>query len=191
MAKTEKIKHPIDDTQWIDVDTLKANSYNPNYVLGPEFKLLKALILKYKWIQPILITKDNVIIDGFHRHMLAKTDPEVRALTDGKVPCSVMDIDEAQRKMLTVSINRAKGVHSAVKMHELVGSLVNDHKLPIKEICEGIGATKDEIDLLLKENVFKKMDIENHDYSEAWNVKPGAKKKNTDTTKAHEKAATE
>jgi ParB-like chromosome segregation protein Spo0J len=165
------MNHPINNIQWIDVDTLKMNDYNPNHVIGPEFDLLKSSLIKQGWIQPLLITPEGVLIDGFHRHYLCKKDPDVRALTGGKVPCAVIDIPESERKMLTVRINRAKGVHSAVKMHELVSDLYNNDKLTVEQICEGIGATKDEVDLLLKESVFKKLDIEHHNYSEAWSVK--------------------
>lgn len=162
------MKHPIDNIVWTNVDELSCNDYNPNFVLTKEMELLKFSLLKQGWIQPILITQDKVIIDGFHRHLLCKNDRDVRAMTDGKVPACVMEMDEAERKMLTVRINRAKGVHSAVKMHELVTELFHTHKLNIKQICEGIGATKDEVDLLLKENVFKKLNIEKHEYTKAW-----------------------
>ena len=99
---------------------------------------------------------------------MCKNDADINALTEGKIPCTVISVDESERKMLTVRINRAKGVHSALKMHELVTELHDDHKLTIAQICEGIGATKTEVDLLLKENVFKKLGTESHEYSESW-----------------------
>lgn len=168
---------PIDNIQWKDVDTLKSNDYNPNFVLRPEMLLLKSSLLKQGWIQPILINKEGIVIDGFHRSYLAREDADVRAMTDGKVPCAVIDITQAEAKMLTVRINRAKGVHSAPKMHELVSDLYHNHKLTIAQLCEGLGATKDEIDLLLKENVFKKLDIENHKFTEGWALRQKPPKK--------------
>lgn len=165
------MKHPIDNIQWIDVEKLRANDYNPNVVITPEFKLLKTSLLKSGWIQPILVCPRGdgyEIIDGFHRSTLAKADADVRALTDGKVPCAVMDLSEPERMMLTVRINRAKGSHQAVKMHELVSKLLKEHGCSVKQVCEGIGATKAEVDLLATESVFKKLDIEAHAYSRAW-----------------------
>lgn len=164
------MRHPIDNIVWLDVDILVANDYNPNRVLTPELALLKHSILSQGWIQPILVTEDNLIIDGFHRHMLAKIDKEVRALTAGKVPCTVLSLTDMERKVLTVRINRAKGVHSAVRMHELVTELIGAG-MPVKQLCKEIGATKQEVELLLQESVFKKLDIANYEYSEAWNVK--------------------
>ena len=67
------MKHPIESIQWVDVDVLQSNNYNPNVVQAQEFKLLEFSILKNGWIQPILITPDYTIIDGFHRATLAKT----------------------------------------------------------------------------------------------------------------------
>ena len=163
--------HPISSIQWLEVTTLQANDYNPNHVLTPELKLLKRSLLAQGWIQPILVVKGpegtHTIVDGFHRHLLAKTDKEVNSMTEGLVPCAVLELSDNERKVLTVRINRAKGVHSAVRMHELVTDLYNSG-MSIKEIGQEIGADKHEIDLLLKESVFKKLDTENHKYTEAW-----------------------
>jgi ParB-like chromosome segregation protein Spo0J len=161
-------KHPISRIQWIDVNKLNPNEYNPNHVLTAEMKLLKFSILKSGWIQPILVSEDMHIIDGFHRYTLAKTQDDVWALTHGKVPCAVLDINEAERMMLTVRINRAKGNHIALKMHELVTTLVETHGLSPDEIGKNIGADKHEIETLLMENVFEKKDVANKPFSRAW-----------------------
>ena len=160
--------HPIDDIVWIDAESLNANDYNPNIVYTQELRLLEHSLLTTGWLQPILVTQDRVIIDGFHRTMLAKTSPKVKALTGGKVPCSVLTLTEPERMMLTVRITRAKGSHIALKMHDLVTTLVQDHGMSVEAICKGIGATKDEVELLLMENVFKKLNVADHKYSKAW-----------------------
>lgn len=160
---------PISKVQWVDVDKLQANDYNPNVVLSKEMELLKLSILKNGWIQPILATQNYVIIDGFHRASLCKFDKKVNQFTGGKVPVVVMELSEPERMLLTIRINRAKGNHVAIKMHELVARLVNDYGVPVGEIMKQIGATKDEVELLLAENVFKKHDINKETkYSKAW-----------------------
>ena len=160
--------HPIENIEWIAADELKANDYNPNVVFGPEMKLLEHSIISSGWIQPILITDKKVIIDGFHRYSLALNSPEVKALTDGKVPCCVLNLTEPERMLLTIRINRAKGAHIAVKMHDIAVSLVEDHGLSVEKIAAEIGATKDEVELLLMDGVFKKFDTKNHKYSKSW-----------------------
>ena len=160
---------PISKVQWVDVEKLKANDYNPNVVFSKEMELLKLSILKNGWIQPILVTHEYVIIDGFHRASLAKADKKVNALTGGKVPVVIMELNEPERMLLTIRINRAKGSHIAIKMSDLIKKVVNDYGMPIDEICRQIGATKDEVELLLMDDVFKKFDITKETrYSKAW-----------------------
>jgi len=164
-------KQPLSQVTWMHHSVLSANDYNPNHVFGPEMKLLKLSMLKQGWIQPVLVCKEGdgfVIIDGFHRSTLTKRDEDIQAMTNGMVPCVILDIDRKERMLLTVRINRAKGSHAAVKMHELVSSLVEDEGCTVKEICKGIGADSSEVKLLLQESVFKKLNVENTDYSEAW-----------------------
>jgi len=160
--------HPIEKIQWIETSILVANDYNPNVVLNQELNLLEHSILKNGWIQPILVTKELVIIDGFHRYSLGKNSKKIIEKFGTKVPCVVMDITEAERKMLTIRINRAKGTHLAFKMAEIVKSLITEHEMSPKEVAKEIGASKEEIDLLLAEDVFKKLDTQNHKYSKAW-----------------------
>ena len=56
---------PLSKIQWIDVNKLKANDYNPNVVLTNELKLLQLSMLKNGWIQPVLVTQDYDILMVF------------------------------------------------------------------------------------------------------------------------------
>lgn len=160
---------PISKVEWVKAADLKANDYNPNVVYSPEMKLLKLSIMKQGWIQPILVTDNMVVIDGFHRATLARSDKEVAALTHGLVPVVIMKMSEPERMLLTIRMNRAKGQHIALKMAHIIKTLVNDYGMPVSQICEGIGATKDEVNLLLMDDVFKKEKITKaSEYSKAW-----------------------
>jgi ParB-like chromosome segregation protein Spo0J len=152
---------------------LESNDYNPNHVHAQEMALLAFSLQKQGWIQPILVWpkpegQGYLIIDGFHRHMLVKTNKKVWALTEGKVPVVVMDMTEAERKLLTVRINRAKGSHAAFKMHEIVVSCIKDHDMSVAQVCQEIGADLDEVNALLAENVFEKKQVDKFNYSRAW-----------------------
>ena len=136
-------------------------------------KLLALSMLKQRWIQPILVWPDPktgkyVIIDGFHRHMLTKTNKQVWAMTEGKVPCVLMEMSVPDRMLLTIRINRAKGHHAAVKMHEIVRSLVKDHDYSTRLVAEEIGADLDEVETLLMENVFEHKRVTEFAYTKAW-----------------------
>lgn len=159
---------PISNVKWIPVDELKANDYNPNVVFSKEMELLKFSILTNGWIQPILVTQDYQIIDGYHRSCLAK-DKEVNKMTNGLVPVVIMNLTEPERMLLTIRINRAKGSHIAIKMHDIIKKLIEEYGISKETIIKEIGATKDEIDILEMENIFKHFDFNKESkYSKAW-----------------------
>lgn len=162
------MEHPVERVEWWPVSELTANDYNPNYVMHPEMKLLKFSILRQGWIQPILVTREGVIIDGFHRATLAREDAQVRALTDGKVPVCVLDMSEPERMLLTIRINRAKGQHAAFRVGDVVKRLMDDYGYTPEQIGEGIGAGKAEVELLLMRDVFTALKVAEHKYSQAW-----------------------
>lgn len=159
---------PIENIEWIKAEKLNANDYNPNVVMTRELRLLEFSIMEQGWVQPILVSKDGVIIDGFHRAMLSKESKKIKKKYDGKCPCVVLDIDRPSAMMLTIRINRAKGTHVAFRMAHIVQELINEHNLDPQEIAQEIGATKEEVDLLYKEGVFEARDIKNYKYSKAW-----------------------
>ncbi len=161
---------PISKINWIDARILIANDYNPNVVLSQELGLLKFSLLKTGWIQPILVSIYNVIIDGFHRFWLSTNDQDVINAFNYQVPVCVLNLNPSERKLLTVRINRAKGNHIAAKMAELVKS-VYDEGMPVEQIAASIGATEGEVNLLLQDDVFDKLNIKQYEYSQAWQVK--------------------
>lgn len=156
----KKLNSPIEDIQWIDPNELTANDYNPNYVFTKEMRLLEFSIERQGWIQPLLITKDNVIIDGFHRYTISKKN-------DWLVPCAVLDVTDVERRLLTIRINRAKGSHVAVRMSEVIRKLL-DEGVDAKIIAEEIGGDEAEVELLSRDDVFEKFSLEDHTYSRSW-----------------------
>ena len=113
-------REPISRIEWREAASLKANNYNPNCVFTPELRLLERSILLTGFVQPILITADGTIIDGFHRVMLSLDSSVLRARYSGKVPCAVLDVPRDKAMVLTIRMNRAKGSHVAVRMSEIV-----------------------------------------------------------------------
>lgn len=165
--------HPISRVEWVDINMLDANDYNPNHVMEPEMALLALSMTKQKWIQPILVwprpgTDRLEIIDGFHRHLVVKRNKQVWGLTGGKVPVVRMIMSVPERMLLTIRINRAKGNHTAIKMHDIVASLVNDHNMNPPEIAKEIGADRSEIETLMADNVFVLKQVDEMNYSKSW-----------------------
>lgn len=169
---------PITNIEWRDAASLNANDYNPNVVFTPELRLLERSILLTGWVQPILVQRaELIIIDGFHRSRLALESGLLRKRYGGKVPCALLDVTRQQAMILTIRMNRAKGTHVAVRMSEIVRELIDVHQCDPQEVAIEIGATKDEIDLLYQEGVFKMKNIADYRYGKAWYPKEVAKGK--------------
>lgn len=162
------MKHPIDNIEWLPAESLSANDYNPNVVYNPELKLLEHSLLQTGWIQPVLVNTNRIIIDGFHRASLARDSSKLLARDGGLVPCAVLDISDAEARLMTIRINRAKGTHVAIRMSDIVKSLIDEHGMGVEDIALGIGATRAEVDLLYQGDVFTAKDIKNAKYSKAW-----------------------
>ena len=166
---------PIMNVQWVPVEELNPNQYNPNIVFNRELRLLEYSILESGWIQPILINKNNVIIDGFHRWSLSRDSKKLRERYDGRIPACVMDIEDWEAILLTVRINRAKGHHSSVSMSDLVKQVVDDRNISLEVVAKHIGAAPGEVDLLYQDSIFKARNLTNAKYSKAWIPKENGK----------------
>ena len=159
---------PVDSIAWLEASSLRANGYNPNVVHYQELALLEFSLLKTGWIQPILINRDRLIIDGFHRWSLALRSAKLIERYAGKVPVATLDISDAEAMLTTIRINRAKGTHVAIRMSEIVHSLVKDHGYEPSQISQNIGAGPGEIDLLLQDGIFEAKNLAHMPYSRSW-----------------------
>ncbi len=141
-------------------------------MFNQELNLLEHSILKNGWIHPIIVrAEDYLIIDGFHRYMLSKTSKKLLKKYDGRIPCVLMDVSIEEAKLITVRINRAKGSHVAVKMSDLISSLIEEHGFSPEYIGKELGASTAEIELLYTADIFKARNLKNYKYSQAWEPK--------------------
>lgn len=160
---------PIDKVQWVHVDELKANNYNPNRVAPPELELLKISILEDGWTQPIVRTDDYEIVDGFHRYLCTKTDTRVYAKTHGYVPTVVIaPKDFSSKQMATIRHNRARGTHIVLAMSKIVQSMIETEKLHMKEICERLQMEPEEVTRLAARQGIPASDILGSEWSKEW-----------------------
>lgn len=146
-------QQPIDTVEWVDVEKLKSNNYNPNHIPPPELQLLKTSILADGWTQPIVIRPDYEIVDGFHRWTVAKRDEEVYNLTGGKVPVVFLEeVSREEQMMSTVRHNRARGQHQIIKMSDLVRELIDEQGLSRQEVMDLLQMEWEEVDRLYDES---------------------------------------
>ncbi len=135
---------PLGTLEWVDLNRLQANDYNPNRVDRKNLDLLKQSILVNGWTLPIVCRPDYTIIDGFHRWTVAGEEPLFSEL-GGKVPVVlVAHEDEAGNMYGTITHNRARGVHQLEPMKNIVKRLLEQEKT-IDEIGKQLGMRPEEI----------------------------------------------
>lgn len=147
MKLQEPKDHPLSGIQWVDPNNLTHNSYNPNHVFKPEMLLLKISLLSSGWTQPVVAREGGVIVDGFHRWSLSKTDPDIRAMTGGKVPVVFLssEMEEGDLMMATIRHNRARGKHSALLMGSIIRDLIDTHGYTSDEVKVKLGMEEEEV----------------------------------------------
>jgi ParB-like chromosome segregation protein Spo0J len=163
-------KQPLHNIKWIKRGLLNPNNYNPNSVAPPELKLLKISILEDGWTQPIVITPDYEIVDGFHRWSVS-ADPQISKLTDGLIPVVTTNpASKESQKMATIRHNRARGTHGVLNMALIVQSLIKAN-IPQQEIEQLLQMESEEvIRLALKVGINKTDIVQNAEFSQAWEV---------------------
>jgi len=92
------------ESKIVNIDDICPNDWNPNRMKGSVYDFLKRSIKKHGFIQPIVITKEGVIIDGEHRWKALKE------LGSTQVEVKVLNLTEAEAKANTINFNLTKGI---------------------------------------------------------------------------------
>jgi ParB-like chromosome segregation protein Spo0J len=156
------------------VHDVEPNEYNPNSVSGKEMQLLHTSISKDGYTQPIVTIKDPgrdkyIIVDGFHRWYTCKTMQDVYESTGGMVPIVVLKKSINDRMAATVRHNRARGVHSVLKMSDIVIDL-RKQGFADGEIAVKLGMSSEELSrLFLRGGILK--EVETQVFSKSWEAK--------------------
>lgn len=167
-------KHPISNVQWIPIEKVQANDYNPNSVAKVEMGLLYTSIKHDGYTQPVVTIYDKehdkyIIVDGFHRYFICKTYKDISESTGGRLPCVVIDKDINDRMASTVRHNRARGKHSIAGMSTMVFKML-DNGWTDEAICNELGMEAEEVLRLKHITGFSKL-FENTEYKKAWESK--------------------
>ena len=163
--------HPVSNVQWVDIEKVQANDYNPNSVAPKELRLLHTSIKHDGYTQPVVTVFDEklkkyVIVDGFHRYFVMRSNKDIRESTDGKLPIVVIDKSINDRMASTVRHNRARGKHSVDGMANMVFEML-DNGWPDHEICNELGMEPEELLRLKHITGFSKL-FEDVDYKKSW-----------------------
>lgn len=163
---------PVDCVQWLPVESVVANDYNPNSVAPPEMKLLERSIEADGYTQPI-VTWDREtyfeVIDGFHRNRVGRECESVKMRTKGYLPIVVINHereDRGDRIASTIRHNRARGKHRIDSMSEIVVEL-KKRNWSDKKIGDELGMDQDEVLRLTQITGLAEM-FADKEFSEAW-----------------------
>lgn len=162
--------NPVDRVLWVPMDMVKANNYNPNAVAKQEMQLLYTSIREDGYTQPIVtIWSDQdqkyIIVDGFHRNLIARMYKDIAMRTDGRLPVVVINKDINDRMASTVRHNRARGKHSVDGMTNIIYNMIKNGESDAV-ICKKLGMEPLELVKLKHITGFAKM-FKNYEYSKA------------------------
>lgn len=166
--------NPVDFVRWIPVSKIMANDYNPNNVAKIEMRLLHTSISHDGYTQPIVTVYDAlndkyIIVDGFHRYFVAKTNKDIFDSCNGMLPVVVINKDINDRMASTIRHNRARGKHQVTGMFNMVFEML-DNGWSDADICNELGMEAEEIIKLKHITGFSKL-FANAEYSKAWETK--------------------
>ena len=172
---------PVDFIQWLDINKVQPNDYNPNSVAKVEMGLLYKSIKHDGYTQPIVTFYDKeidkyIIVDGFHRYFICKNNPDILERNNGKVPVVVIKKDINERMASTVRHNRARGAHSVSGMSSMVFKML-ENGWEDNEICNHLGMEAEELLKLKHVTGFSKL-FEDTEYKKSWETVRQIKLKN-------------
>lgn len=162
---------PIAEVQWIPIEKVHANDYNPNSVATQEMKLLYVSVKKDGYTQPVVVIYDAkkdryVIVDGFHRYSIMRRYKDIYASCEGKLPCVVLKGKTMNDLMAsTIRHNRARGKHSVQGMSNIVMEMLLNGASDL-EVCNNLGLEAEELVRLKYITGYAKL-YENNEYSRA------------------------
>lgn len=163
---------PVDYVQWVPVERVAANDYNPNAVAPPEMRLLEHSIGEDGFTQPVVVWDTGElfeVVDGFHRSRVVRESDAVGTRLDHYMPVTVVNderTDRGDRIAATIRHNRARGKHRIDAMAEIVLELKRRNWSP-KKIGKELGMDPDEVLRLAQITGLAEM-FADRSFSEAW-----------------------
>lgn len=164
-------EQPINDVQWIPIEKIHANNYNPNSVATQEMRLLYVSVKKDGYTQPVVVIYDEpkdryVIVDGFHRYSIMRRYKDIYLACEGKLPCVVLKGKTMNDLMAsTIRHNRARGKHSVQGMSNIVMEMLLNGATDA-QVCMDLGLEAEELVRLKYITGYAKL-YENNEYSRA------------------------
>ena len=129
--------------QEIKVTELNAAQYNPRIALEPgmpEWEKLKTSIEQFGNVEPVVWNRRTGNVVGGHQRLAV-----LKSMGYESVPCSVVDLDEKEEKLLNIALNKIKGQWDYDKLEEILSDF--DY-----EVATASGFSAEEIAVILANN---------------------------------------
>lgn len=175
LADGLEMPHPVLGVQLVPVEEVKGNDYNPNKVAPPEMRLLTLSIAKDGLTMPVVVADDAqggyLVVDGFHRTTVCKTNKGIRETLGGYLPVVKLNKSVEDRITSTVRHNMARGSHATDLSAKLVVAL-KKHNWSDTRIGQELGMDADEV-LRLKQTTGLAEAFADREFSRAWEPTKG------------------
>lgn len=139
----------------VEIEKLNPAKYNPRVELRPEMREWEHLvqsIQEFGLVEPIIWNERTGNVVGGHQRLEV-----LRYLGHDTVPCSIVNLDDYDEKLLNIALNKIQGEWDYEKLEEILKDLDT-------EVAELSGFSADEIALILADN--EDLLDEDFDYSE-------------------------
>ncbi len=139
----------------INISELNAAEYNPRIALEPgmpEWEKLKTSIEQFGNVEPIVWNRCTGNVVGGHQRLAV-----LKSMGYESVPCSVVDLDGDEEKLLNIALNKIKGQWDYDKLEDILRGF--DY-----EAATASGFSAEEIAVLLANN--DDLDGGDEDYGE-------------------------
>lgn len=134
----------------IKIKDLKAAKYNPRKDLkseDKEYQKIKKSILKFGYVETIIVNKDLTVIGGHQRLKI------LEELGYEEIECNVVDLTKDEEKALNIALNNLSGDWDNQKLEDLIAELKEkDFDLDVT------GFDEEEIENMLDESIDLKDD---------------------------------
>lgn len=167
--------HPIPDAvsfvQWVPLEEVVANDYNPNTVAPPQMRALYNSVWEDGFTMPVVTSFDvetgkYVVVDGFHRHMTGQR-AALQKRNFGLLPIVDMQKgDKSDRIVSTLRHNEARGKHQTLGEADCI-KLLKEAGLSDEEIQSRLQMDADEV-LRLKQATGIADKYREREYSRSW-----------------------
>jgi hypothetical protein len=169
-ATRGRIPAPCVNTLLVRRELIRANNYNPNYVVKDKMALLQQSILDNGFCFPIVAIWDDaeevfIIIDGFHRDTMGDS----AWLDLDYIPLVWLEHDMSQRLAATMQFNKARGVHQVDLDADLIRALA-EQGLADEDISVHLGLDLETIHRYKQLTGIAEL-FKNAEYSAAWEMR--------------------